>query len=295
MYKNKKFAMLKVAKSKYVAVALIFSFFLFYSPHPSLAQAVAQGSLSGFIYAEDGVTPLEGAVVKIRNIVDGTIYESTKSDSQGVFKIEGIQEGLYSAGISTAAGDFNFENLIGVKASEPAKISFALVPTGAQTVSSREEKTTPLQEETSSPAEEQAPPPVQAGSEVTSPREAVFLGKVVNYNAETQEASIYIEEGSMRVGDELIFRGTKTDFTQNVEFIRIESTYLEKASVGQTPDVKLGQLAEVGDFVYLRLKRKAFFFFSPVGIATVLAATAGAVYGVVKLTEEEEEVSAFKK
>jgi len=294
MHKNRKFAMLKSAKSKYIAVALIFSFFLFYSPHLSLAQVFAQGSLSGFIYAEDGVTPLEGVVVKIRNIVDGTIYASTKSDSEGAFKIEGINEGLYSAGISTTTGDFNFENLIGVKAGEPAKISLALVPAGTQSVSSPEEKTNPLEEETSSSVEGQAPP-IQAGSEVTSAREAVFLGKVVNYSAETQEASIYIEEGSMQVGDELIFRGTKTDFTQNVESIRIESTYVKKASVGQTPDVILGEPAEVGDFVYLSLQRKAFFFFSPVGIATVLAATAGAVYGVVKLTEEEDEVSAFKR
>ena len=294
MHKNRKFVMLKAAKSKYAAVGLIFSFFLFCFPHLSMAQAVAQGSLSGFIYAEDGVTPLKGAVVKIRNIVEGMIYESTKSDSEGAFKIEGIQEGLYSAGISTPTGDFNFENLIGVKAGEAAKISLALVPTETQNVSSPEEKTNPLKEETSSAVEGQAPF-IQAGTEVTSSKEAVFLGKVVNYSAETQEASIYIEEGSMRVGDELIFRGTKTDFTQNIESIRIESTHVKKASVGQTPDVMLGEPVEVGDFVYLSLKRKAFFFFSPVGIATVLATTAGAVYGVVKLTEEEEEVSPFKK
>lgn len=279
MYEQRKFAMLRIARSKYTAVALIISFIIFYSPHLSLAQAVAQGSLSGFIYTEDGVTPLEGAVVKIRNIVDGTIYESTKSDSEGAFKIEGIKEGLYSAGISTAAGDFNFENLIGVRAGELAKISLALVPSGAQTVTSPEEKTTPL----------------QAGSEVTAPTEAVFLGKVVNYKPETQEVSIYIEEGMMQVGDQLIFRGTETDFTQNVKSIRVELVNVEKAIAGQTPDVKVGESAEVGDFVYLRLRRRAFFFFTPIGVATVLAATAGVVYGVVKLTEKEEEVSAFKK
>jgi hypothetical protein len=279
MYEQRKFAMLKVARSKYIAVALIISFIIFCSPHLSLAQAVTQGSLSGFIYAEDGVTPLEGAVVKIRNIVDGTIYESTKSDSEGAFKIEGIKEGLYSAGISTAVGDFNFENLIGVKAGETAKVSLALVPSGDQTVAFPEEQA----------------PPIQAGSEVIAPTEAVFLGKVVNYNPETQEVSIYIEEGMMQLGDKLIFRGTETDFTQNVKSIRVELVNVEKAIAGQTPDVKVGESAEVGDFVYLRLKRRAFFFFTPIGMATVLAATAGVVYGVVKLTEEEEEVSAFKK
>ena len=45
------------------------------------------------------------------------------------------------------------------------------------------------------------------------------------------------------------------------------------------------------------IKRKglAAFFLSPAGILVILAATGGIVYGIVKLTEEEEEVSPFRK
>jgi hypothetical protein len=288
--------MLKVTRSKQVAFALIFSFLIFYYPHFLPAQAVGQGSLTGFIYGKDGLTPVKGAVVKLKNIVDGTIYESKISDSAGAFKIEGIEEGLYFAGISTPSGDFNFENFIGIKTGEPAKISFALDLSGAQSIPNPEEKTvSPPEEEFISTAEEQTSAPFQVGSEVTAPSGGVLIGKVVNYNYETQEASIFIEQGMMRVGDQIIFRGTETDFIQKVQSIRIESTEVNKASVGQTPDVLVAQPVDFGDFVYLKEKKKLFFFLSPVGVATVLAATGGIVYGIVKLTEEEDEVSAFKE
>ncbi len=275
-------------KAKFVAVPLIFSFLIFYYPHFLPAQAVGQGSLTGLIYGEDGVTPVEGAVVKIRNIVDGTVYESSASDSQGAFKIEGINEGLYSAGISTSTGDFNFENLIGIKANEPAKISFSLVFTGEQKTSHPEETSNPGPEEnTYSPAE--------GGSGVPAPTGGVFIGRVVNFSPETQEVAILIEEGSLKVGDEIIFRGIETDFSQKVESMSLEFTAVKEASAGQTPGVVAVQPVEVGDFVYLKKRKMLFFFLSPIGVATVLAASSGIVYGIVKLTEEEKEVSAFKK
>ncbi|NIM91395.1 MAG: hypothetical protein GTO17_10665 [Candidatus Aminicenantes bacterium] len=282
------FTTIRGPKAKFVAVPLVFFFLIFYCPHFLPAQAVGQGSLTGLIYDEDGVTPVQGAVVKIRNVVDGTVYQSSASNSQGAFKIEGINEGLYSAGISTATGDFNFENLIGIKADEPAKISFSLVSTGTQDTSLPGETSNPdPKERTSSPAE--------GGSEVPAPARGVFIGRVVNFSPETQEAAILIEEGSLKVGDEIIFKGTETDFSQKVESLSLEFTPVKEASVGQTPGVVAVQLVEVGDFVYLKKRRVLFFFLSPIGVATVLAASSGIVYGIVKLTEEEEEVSAFKK
>jgi translation elongation factor EF-G len=288
MYDYRLFTAIRASRAKFVAVTLIFSFLIFYYPHFLPAQTVGQESLTGFIYSEDGVTPVEGAVVKIRNIVDGTTYESSASDSQGAFKIEGINEGLYSAGISTPTGDFNFENLIGIKAGEPAKISFSLVLTGDQSTSLPEEKSNPV-------PEEQTSPPTQGGFEVVAPAGGILIGKVVNFSPETQEATILIDEGILQVGDEIIFRGTETDFSQKIESMSVESTNVKKASAGQSPGVRAVQPVEVGDFVFLKKRRMLFFFLSPIGVATVLAASSGIVYGIVKLTEKEEEVSAFKK
>lgn len=126
--------MLKISRSKVIAISLIFSFILFYSPHLLLSQSVGKGNLVGFIYGEDGITPEEGAVVKARNISTGSDYESKKSDKQGLFMLEGIDEGLYVVGISSKEGDFNVQNLIGIKADETAKVSLALKPQQAEKV-----------------------------------------------------------------------------------------------------------------------------------------------------------------
>lgn len=120
--------MLKTIRSKTVSLILIFSFILFYSPYLLNAEVVGKGNLIGFVYEKDGTTPLKGAIVKLKNVSTRRIYESSKTDKLGAFKIEGIDEGLYVAGISSKEGDFNLKNLIGIKAGETAKISFALKP-----------------------------------------------------------------------------------------------------------------------------------------------------------------------
>jgi len=112
------------------AFILIASIITFYSPHYSEAQKVGKGNLIGFVFEKDGTTPVEGAVVKLKNVSTGIVYESSQSDRLGILKKEGIEEGLYIVGISTKEGNFNVANLIGIKAAETAKVSFALKSEG---------------------------------------------------------------------------------------------------------------------------------------------------------------------
>ena len=120
--------MLKAIRSKTASLLLIFSSFLFYTPHLLNAEAVGKGNLIGFVYDKDEITPLEGAIFKLKNISSGVIYKSNKTDKLGAFKIEGIDEGLYVASISLKEGDFNVKGLTGIKAGETAKIFIALKP-----------------------------------------------------------------------------------------------------------------------------------------------------------------------
>jgi hypothetical protein len=124
--------MLKTVKSKTVAFILIASIIIFYSPHYLEAQKESKGNLIGFVFEKDGTSPVEGAVVKLKNVSTGTVYESSKSDRLGILKTEGIDEGLYIVGISTKEGNFNVANLIGIKAAETAKVSFALKTEGQE-------------------------------------------------------------------------------------------------------------------------------------------------------------------
>jgi hypothetical protein len=122
--------MLKTARLKSVSLILIFSFILFYSPYlltGQTEQTKSKGDLIGKVYDKDGTTIIEGAIVKIKNVVTGTVYES-KTDMLGTFKIEGIEEGMYAVGIVTKEGNFNVEGLIGIRADEKAIVTFALKP-----------------------------------------------------------------------------------------------------------------------------------------------------------------------
>ena len=64
--------------------AAFFVVFLFSSVGTISGQDNPIGNVTGFIYAQDGNTPLGGAVVKFKNVSTGKLYESGKSDSKGI-------------------------------------------------------------------------------------------------------------------------------------------------------------------------------------------------------------------
>ncbi len=121
---------MKIVRSRIIAFILIFSCILFFSPNLSAQQirSPGKGNLIGKIYAKDGVTTVVGAVVKIKKTITVKVYESSKTDKRGTFKIEGIEEGLYSVGVITDEGEFYIESLIGVKANKTTLITLVLRP-----------------------------------------------------------------------------------------------------------------------------------------------------------------------
>ena len=108
-------------------------------------EITGKGNLAGIIYEKDGVTPVVGAIVKIRNLFTGVAYDSGRTDSLGTFTIDGVDEGLYSGGIVTDRGNFNVENFIGIKADEKAKVTFILRPDVTGEVKKAELKTTVIE------------------------------------------------------------------------------------------------------------------------------------------------------
>ena len=96
-------------------------------PNLLTADAMGKGNLIGIIYEKDGTMPLKEASIQLKNVTTGAAYEA-KTDKLGTFKIEGMHEGLYSAGIVTEEGSFNVESLIGIKAGKTTTISLALKP-----------------------------------------------------------------------------------------------------------------------------------------------------------------------
>ena len=96
--------------------AAIVAFSLFIVPVSEVAWANAKGgSLVGFVYAQDMKTPVAGAVVKLRNIANQKEFASGSTDANGMYKIDGVDEGRYILGVTATQGDFNFDYVMLLK------------------------------------------------------------------------------------------------------------------------------------------------------------------------------------
>ncbi len=118
-------------RMRLVSVFTVISFILFTCPS-IFSSEEGEGNLIGFIFQEDGTTPVKGAVLKIRNIATAELLESEKSDENGIVKIQGIEQGMYVAGVTSNEGNFNFKNIIGIESNSTEKLSIALKPGGLQ-------------------------------------------------------------------------------------------------------------------------------------------------------------------
>jgi len=98
--------MLKQMKRSVALLTGVLGLFLIISPC-LWSQDIGKGSVLGFVYENDETAPIQGAVVKLKNVRSGEIYESTPSDSQGNFLIEQMESGVYIYGVTTSEGDYN--------------------------------------------------------------------------------------------------------------------------------------------------------------------------------------------
>jgi hypothetical protein len=226
------------------------------------------GNLAGFIYYQDGVTPIVGAVVKVKDVSTGLVSEGTKSDSNGMFTIENLNTGVYSLGVMTSQGDFNLEELIGIKAGETTKVSFSLAPFSAEEAAAVQEIYRNVYKEEEIKGE-------------------VLVGRVLSYNPIDGTAEIFIIKGYIKLKDRIHVRGERSHFYQNIEDLVLESQRVEKIFAGNNVTMTMRYFVEVGDLVYLVCKKGVIpFFLTPLGYITALAATGIITYGIITITEE---------
>ncbi|HEK86598.1 MAG: carboxypeptidase-like regulatory domain-containing protein [Candidatus Saccharicenans sp.] len=131
----------EIFHSPFLLGITIISFMLILLPLESLARPAAPvGSVIGFIYSSDMKTPVQNAVVKVRNVDDGKEYVSTPTDATGAYKIDQIKEGKYILGVSAPDGDYNFQYILMIKGGEMGKLSLALKPGEAAGLGQEETK-----------------------------------------------------------------------------------------------------------------------------------------------------------
>ena len=257
-------------KFKLVSVFLIFSFILFYSPNLLVSRAANSGNLIGFIYAEDGTTPVEGAAIRIRNVSSGKIFDSSRSDKAGIVKIEGIDTGLYAMGVVTPEGDFQSDNVLGVRVSEneTAKVSISLkrydkkMETAVKEMIKEQKKT-----------------------------RRALVGRVISYDAKTGMAEVLIVNGFLQREQDIEVKGDTTDFSQDVKVLVAEGTPIKTAFVGETVYLKVARVVKAGDLIYVKGR---YLFPFIIGAAVVIAGTVAIAYKFIDLLEVEPEASPFK-
>lgn len=229
------------------------------------AQARPKGNVIGFIYAQDGTTPLEGAIIKFKNLTTGKIFESTRSDVYGIFRVQGVESGVYTYGVVTEGGDFNADDILGLKVdeNETAKLSIAL---------------NPYEQEVAA-----------AVTEVTKGRDKngeFLVGMIADFNPQTRIAQIRVVKGLLRLNDRIHTKGKSTDFYQDIFLLRVDNSPARHVTSGQTAALKMEQSAQKGDLVYVVSDKKILpFFLTPLGLAVVIAANGAVTYGIVKILD----------
>lgn len=237
------------------------------------AKPLPQGSLTGYVYQSDGTTPAQGAVVVLKNLSSGAMHRSEPSSELGFFQLESLEKGLYMFGAVTDQGEFNGRDIIGIEGDTAARLSIALE----------------VQAETQAAARGPKEPPAIRGER--------FVGRVTTFDVEKMEAQIFVEQGEMRVGDNIhLFgdeeRGSETDFYQKARKIMQNGSEVEKAVAGQYYVLLLEKPVLELDWLYIKEKGGlGALFLTPCGIANILAATTTIVYTYIK---EPPETSVYR-
>jgi hypothetical protein len=257
----------KGANAKVLSLGLVLAVLFFYAPHVLKAQVAGKGNLIGFIYGQDGTTPVAGAVVMVKNISNGRVFQSSKSDNLGVFKVQGLDTGLYALGVTAVAGDFNSGELVGVAANETSKIAIAI-----------------------SPYEKDVREAVRQVIIDQKEKGESRIGHVVDFYSGNREADVFIERGLLQSDDRIHVKGESTDFYQDSQSLKIQGAGVRKILAGQNGMVSLIKTAVSGDVVYVCCKKGILpFFLAPLGIAAVITGSA-----VLTPTGEEVTASTFK-
>ncbi len=263
--------MKKEVQNKFFCFLITLSFFLYAAPSILAAQSIAKGKIMGFLYDKDGTTPLEGGIIKFKNLTTGTVFESSKSDSNGIFKVEGIESGAYTYGIVTAQGDYNADTLVGIRIqeNETAEMSIALNPFNKD--------------------EAEAVAEILKDQEISG---ETLVGTVANFDPHTRMAQIQVIKGMIKHKDKIHAKGKSTDFYQEVSVLLAGNSSARQVLPGQIASVKMDRKTSRGDLVYVLRNKNLFpLFLAPLGAATILAASTGINYGIVKINDEKIPVS----
>ncbi len=253
----------KVVVSWGSAVVLVLSLISF----PLHSQVPGKGDLIGFVFGKDGTSPVADAVVVVQNLTTGAVSESPGTDALGVFRLPGLEAGLYALGVKSERGSYNSPDFFGVTTGKTAKITVALDPYDDDAAAAA------------------------AAAVIKEQRDKgeAYIGRVGRYFPETREAEVVVEVGLIQSEDRIHIKGQSTDFYQDMRGLKTYGARAKRVLSGHPAIFRTTKPCEQGDFVYIVCRGGVPpFFLLPLGVAAIVAGATPleAVY--------EREVSPFK-
>jgi putative protease len=76
------------------------------------------------------------------------------------------------------------------------------------------------------------------------------IGKVANFFSKINVAAIELDNGDLKIGDKLKFKGSTTDFEQIIDSMQIDRISVDKAEKGSAVGIKVSDRTRAGDLVY---------------------------------------------
>jgi hypothetical protein len=117
-----------IFRSKGFVVGVVAAFLLLVTPVAEFAYdgpTPVGGTLTGRVLGVDGKTPVTNGTIKIRNLNTQKEY-TAPTDANGMYKIEGVDEGWYTLALTTPGGDFSLNYGVYIKANATAKLSLTM-------------------------------------------------------------------------------------------------------------------------------------------------------------------------
>ena len=108
-----------------IVLFTIFSFSLVSLALSAFAKP-APGNLMGFVYGKDGKTPVRDAMVLIRRVDTGKVYQSKPTGELGTYRLLGIEAGTYVVGLKIKEKSYNVNKHVKVAAGKTSFVSLFL-------------------------------------------------------------------------------------------------------------------------------------------------------------------------
>jgi len=77
------------------------------------------------------------------------------------------------------------------------------------------------------------------------------VGVVIQYFAKAQAAAVQITEGEVKVGDTLRFKGSTTDFEQEIDSMQVDRNPVQNAKAGEAVGIAVKERVRPNDKVFL--------------------------------------------